>query len=81
MDDLTTLPEPAYDLIASRLVYQWMDGKTGFLNRVRQLLAPGATGWTVTKIAGRRTATDPALLGPSISPADAEVLTLSLIHI
>ncbi|MFE3581322.1 class I SAM-dependent methyltransferase [Streptomyces vinaceus] len=75
IDDLTTLTEPAYALITSRLVYRWMDDKTGFLNRVRRLLAPGGTVWIVTEIAGRRTTTDPALLGLGISPADAELLT------
>ncbi|MFC9585808.1 class I SAM-dependent methyltransferase [Streptomyces yangpuensis] len=74
-DDLTTLPEPAYALITSRLVYRWMEDKPGFLDRVRQLLAPGGTFWAVTEIAGRRTTTDPALLGLGIWPADAELLT------
>ncbi|MFB7591955.1 class I SAM-dependent methyltransferase [Streptomyces sp. NPDC056169] len=73
--DLTTLPDPAYALIACRLVYRWMDDKRSFLDRVHRLLAPGGTFWVVTEIAGRRTTTDPALLGLGISPADAELLT------
>ncbi|MET9374056.1 class I SAM-dependent methyltransferase [Streptomyces sp. NPDC002992] len=72
--DLTTLPDPAYALITCRLVYRWMDDKAGFLGRVRRLLAPGGTFWVVTEIAGRRTTTDPALLGLGISPSDAELL-------
>ncbi|MEU0715630.1 class I SAM-dependent methyltransferase [Streptomyces lavendulocolor] len=74
-DDLTTLPEPAYALVTCRLVYRWMDDKSGFLDRVRQLLAPGGTFWVVTEVAGRRTTTDPDLLGLGIPPADAELLT------
>ncbi|MEU6210867.1 class I SAM-dependent methyltransferase [Streptomyces sp. NPDC047023] len=73
--DLNTLPEPAYALITSRLVYRWMDDRAGFLHRVRRLLAPGGTVWIVTEIAGRRTTTDPALLEVGISPAEAELLT------
>ncbi|MGW0469277.1 class I SAM-dependent methyltransferase [Streptomyces sp. NPDC003027] len=74
-DDLIALPDTAYALITSRLVYRWMDDKPGFLDRVRRLLAPGGTFWVVTEIAGRRTTTDPALLGLGIPPADAELLT------
>ncbi|MGW0120555.1 class I SAM-dependent methyltransferase [Streptomyces sp. NPDC003327] len=72
--DLTTLPDPAYALITCRLVYRWMDDKPGFLSRVRHLLAPGGTFWVVTEIAGRRTTTEPSLLGLGIPPADAELL-------
>ncbi|MFG3348727.1 class I SAM-dependent methyltransferase [Streptomyces sp. NPDC048018] len=72
--DPTTLPDPAYALITCRLVYRWMDDKAGFLGRVRRLLAPGGTFWVVTEIAGRRTTTDPALLGLGIPPTDAELL-------
>ncbi|MGZ2361669.1 class I SAM-dependent methyltransferase [Streptomyces sp. 372A] len=73
-DDLAALPDAAYTLITCRLVYRWMDDKPGFLSRVSRLLAPGGTFWVVTEIAGRRTSTDPALLGLGISPADAELL-------
>ncbi|MET9952812.1 class I SAM-dependent methyltransferase [Streptomyces sp. NPDC006339] len=72
--DLDTLPDPAYALITCRLVYRWMDDKPGFLGRVRRLLAPGGTFWVVTEIAGRRTTTNPALLGLGIPPTDAELL-------
>ncbi|MFJ8300148.1 class I SAM-dependent methyltransferase [Streptomyces sp. NPDC094447] len=73
--DLTALPDAAYSLITCRLVYRWMDDKSGFLSLVRRLLAPGGIFWVVTEIAGRRTTTDPALLGLGIPPADAELLT------
>ncbi|MFD6247804.1 class I SAM-dependent methyltransferase, partial [Streptomyces roseolus] len=72
--DLATLPDAAYALITCRLVYRWMDDKPGFLSRVRRLLAPGGTFWVVTEIAGRRTTTEPSLLGLGIPPADAELL-------
>ncbi|QGZ51985.1 methyltransferase domain-containing protein [Streptomyces sp. QHH-9511] len=74
-DDLTALPEPAYAVITCRLVYRWMDDKAAFLSRVRQLLARGGVFWVVTEITGRRTTTDPALLGLGITPAKAETLT------
>ncbi|MFF8275782.1 class I SAM-dependent methyltransferase [Streptomyces lateritius] len=74
-DDLTALPEPAYAVITCRLVYRWMDDKAAFLSRVRQLRAPGGVLWAVTEITGRRTTTDPALLGLGITPAEAETLT------
>ncbi|WP_282693545.1 class I SAM-dependent methyltransferase [Streptomyces sp. CC208A] len=74
--DLTTVTDAAYALITCRLVYRWMDDKPGFLSRVRRLLAPGGTFWVVTEIAGRRTTTNPALLGLGISPSDAELLTV-----
>lgn len=74
-DDLTALPELAYAVITCRLVYRWMDDKAEFLNRVRQLLAPGGVFWVVTEITGRRTTTDPAVLGLGITPAEAETLT------
>ncbi|WP_333779062.1 class I SAM-dependent methyltransferase [Streptomyces sp. IBSBF 3136] len=73
-DDLRSLPDPAYAVVACRLVYRWMDDKPAFLYRVRQVLAPGATFWVVTEIAGRREAGDPRRhLG--IGPAEAEILT------
>lgn len=52
-----------------------MDSKPAFLNRVRELLAPGGTFWVITEIAGRRTSTDPALQGLGITPGDADLLT------
>ncbi|MEU5240931.1 class I SAM-dependent methyltransferase [Streptomyces lydicus] len=81
-DDLTTLPDPAYALITCRLVYRWMDNKSAFLSRVRELLAPGGTFWVITEIAGRRTSTDPALHGLGITSSDAELLTTgwSVVH-
>ncbi|MDF3140934.1 MULTISPECIES: methyltransferase domain-containing protein [unclassified Streptomyces] len=74
-DDLTALPESAFSVITCRLVYRWMEDKPTFLDRVRWLLAPGGTFWVVTEITGRRTTTDPALLGLCITPAEAETLT------
>ncbi|MFD7613071.1 class I SAM-dependent methyltransferase [Streptomyces sp. NPDC059828] len=74
-DDLTALPDPAYALITCRLVYRWMDNKPFFLDRVRQLLAPGGTFWCVAEITGRRATSDPVLQGLGITPADAELLT------
>ncbi|MFC9283671.1 class I SAM-dependent methyltransferase [Streptomyces collinus] len=72
--DLRSLPDAAYAVVACRLVYRWMDDKPAFLDRVRQLLAPGGTFWVVTEIAGRRDAGDPRRhLG--ISSAEAEILT------
>lgn len=74
-DDHNPLPDPAYALITCRLVYRWMDDKPAFLSRVRRLLVPGGTFWVVTEVTGRRTTTDPALLGLGINPAEAEILT------
>ncbi|MFF8476108.1 class I SAM-dependent methyltransferase [Streptomyces sp. NPDC015414] len=74
-DDHSALPDPAYALITCRLVYRWMDDKPAFLSRVRRLLVPGGTFWVVTEVTGRRTTTDPALLGLGINPAEAEILT------
>ncbi|MFF9157631.1 class I SAM-dependent methyltransferase [Streptomyces sp. NPDC014846] len=81
-DDLTALPDPAYKLITCRLVYRWMDNKPAFLSLVRQLLVPGGTFWVVTEVTGRRTTTDPALLGLGINPAEVEILTAgwSVVH-
>ncbi|WP_306326971.1 class I SAM-dependent methyltransferase [Streptomyces venezuelae] len=73
--DLSTLPDAAYALITCRLVYRWMDDKAGFLDRVRSLLAPGGVFWVVTEVEGRRKATEQALHGLGIPPADAELLT------
>ncbi|MEV8535201.1 class I SAM-dependent methyltransferase [Streptomyces sp. NPDC051211] len=73
--DLAALPESAFAVVTCRLVYRWMDDKRAFLDRVRQLLAPGGTFWVVTEITGRRTTTDPALLELAITPAEAETLT------
>ncbi|MFI9249909.1 class I SAM-dependent methyltransferase [Streptomyces sp. NPDC053069] len=73
-DDLSTLPDPAYAVVTCRLVYRWMDDKAGFLDRVRQVLAPGGTFWVVTELAGRRKENDPYRhLG--ITSAEAEILT------
>ncbi|WP_225839066.1 bifunctional 2-polyprenyl-6-hydroxyphenol methylase/3-demethylubiquinol 3-O-methyltransferase UbiG [Streptomyces sp. NK08204] len=81
-DDLTALPEPSFAVITCRLVYRWMDDKAAFLDHVRQLLTPGGALWVVTEITGRRTSTDPALLGLGITPAEAETLTAgwSVVH-
>ncbi|MET9959376.1 methyltransferase domain-containing protein [Streptomyces sp. NPDC006326] len=73
-DDLATLPDPAYAVVTCRLLYRWMDDKAAFLDRVRQILAPGGTLWVVTELGGRRADSDPhAYLG--ISTAEAELLT------
>lgn len=73
-DDLSTLPDPAYTVVACRLVYQWLDDKPAFLDRVRRVLAPGGTFWVVTEITGRREDSDPYQhLG--ITAAEAESLT------
>jgi len=58
-DDLGALPDPAYAVVTCRLVYRWMDDKAAFLDRVRQVLAPGGTFWVVTEIASRREPDDP----------------------
>ncbi|PZH06934.1 class I SAM-dependent methyltransferase [Streptomyces sp. NTH33] len=73
-DDLITLPDPAYAIVTCRLVYRWMDDKPAFLNRVRQVLAPGGTFWIVTELAGRREDSDP-LRHLGITAAEAETLT------
>ncbi|MBL1086163.1 class I SAM-dependent methyltransferase [Streptomyces actinomycinicus] len=73
-DDIATLPDPAYAVVACRLVYRWLDDKPAFLDRVRHVLAPGGTFWVVTEVAGRRPASDPRKhLG--ITAAEAETLT------
>ncbi|MFE7330876.1 class I SAM-dependent methyltransferase [Streptomyces sp. NPDC057565] len=72
--NLDALPDPAYAAITCRLVYRWMDDKPFFLDRVRQLLAPGGCFWVVTEIAGRRKNTD-RLKGLGITAAEAETLT------
>ncbi|POX52828.1 class I SAM-dependent methyltransferase [Streptomyces sp. Ru72] len=73
-DDLGALPERAYAVVTCRLVYRWMDDKAAFLDRVRQVLAPGGTFWVVTELAGRREEGDPRKhLG--ITAAEAETLT------
>ncbi|GGM18042.1 hypothetical protein GCM10010129_72810 [Streptomyces fumigatiscleroticus] len=73
-DALGTLPHPAYAVITCRLVYRWLDDKPAFLDRVRQLLAPGGTFWVVTEVVGRRTVADPCeRLG--ITANEAETLT------
>ncbi|GGV08096.1 hypothetical protein GCM10010275_55360 [Streptomyces litmocidini] len=74
-DDVTVLAYPAYALITCRLVYRWIDDKAAFLDRIRRILAPGGVLWVVTEIAGRRTATNPALQKLGISPLDIELLT------
>ncbi|MFE1751840.1 class I SAM-dependent methyltransferase [Streptomyces anandii] len=73
-DDLGALPDPAYAVVACRLVYRWTDDKAAFLDRVRQVLAPGGTFWLVTELAGRRQADD-LYRHLGISPAEAEILT------
>ncbi|MFH8800890.1 class I SAM-dependent methyltransferase [Streptomyces sp. NPDC017936] len=73
-DDLSALPDPAYAVVTCRLVYRWSEDKPAFLDRVRQVLAPGGTFWVVTEVAGRRETGDPRQ-GLGISPAEAEVLT------
>ncbi|MFD5583328.1 methyltransferase, FxLD system [Streptomyces sp. NPDC127063] len=73
-DDLSALPDATYAVVTCRLVYRWMDDKAAFLDRVRQVLAPGGTFWVVTELAGRRKENDPYRhLG--ITPAEAETLT------
>ncbi|MEV5433054.1 methyltransferase, FxLD system [Streptomyces sp. NPDC052701] len=73
-DDLGALPDAAYAVVTCRLVYRWMDDKVAFLDRVRQVLAPGGTFWVVTELAGRREENDPYRhLG--ITPVEAETLT------
>lgn len=53
-DDLSHRLEPVYAAITCRLVDRWVDDKPSFLDRVRQLLAPGGRFWVVTEIEGRR---------------------------
>ncbi|MEU9446012.1 methyltransferase, FxLD system [Streptomyces sp. NPDC048304] len=73
-DDLSALPDAPYAVVTCRLVYRWIDDKAAFLDRVRQVLAPGGTFWVVTELAGRRKEDDPYRhLG--ITPAEAEILT------
>lgn len=73
-DDLSGLPDPAYAAITCRLVYRFITDKDGFLDRVRQLLAPGGIFWVVTELAGRRADDDP-LKSLGVTAADVELLT------
>ncbi|MEU1477170.1 class I SAM-dependent methyltransferase [Streptomyces sp. NPDC005760] len=73
-DDLNQLPDPAYAVVTCRLVYRFITDKGAFLDRVRQVLAPGGTFWVVTELAGRRTDDDP-LKSLGITAHDVELLT------
>ncbi|MGW0880314.1 class I SAM-dependent methyltransferase [Streptomyces sp. NPDC002671] len=73
-DDLSALPDPAYAVVTCRLVYRWMDDKPAFIDRVRQVLAPGGTFWVVTELAGRREDSAP-LKHLGITAAEAAMLT------
>lgn len=73
--DQADLPDAAYGVVTCRLVYRWMDDKAAFVDRVRQLLAPGGVFWVVTEVAGRRATADPALLKLGITAGDEELLT------
>ncbi|GAA5702524.1 ubiquinone biosynthesis O-methyltransferase, mitochondrial [Streptomyces avermitilis] len=72
--DLSTLPDPAYAVITCRLVVRFITDKDAFVDRVRQLLAPGGTFWVVTELADRRADDDP-LKSLGITAADVELLT------
>ncbi|GGZ68364.1 class I SAM-dependent methyltransferase [Streptomyces bluensis] len=75
-ENLSALPDPAYAIVTCRLAYRWMDDKPAFLDRVRQVLAPGGIFWVVTELGGRREDSDPNKhLG--ITVAEAETLTAS----
>ncbi|MGW5421625.1 hypothetical protein [Streptomyces sp. NPDC003943] len=65
------LPAPPRRPSANPLI----DDKPAFLDRVRRILAPCGVFWVVTKIAGRRTTTNPTLQKRGISPLEAELLT------
>jgi ubiquinone/menaquinone biosynthesis C-methylase UbiE len=73
-DDLNQLPDPAYAVVTCRLVYRFITDKGAFLDRVRQVLAPGGTFWVVTELADRRTDDDP-LKSLGITAHDVELLT------
>ncbi|WP_331753362.1 class I SAM-dependent methyltransferase (plasmid) [Streptomyces sp. NBC_00637] len=73
-DDLSSLPDPAYALITCRLAFRFITDKGAFLDRVRQLLAPGGTFWVVTELAERRADDDP-LKSLGITTSDVELLT------
>lgn len=73
-DDLSELPDPAYAVITCRLVFRFITDKGAFVDRVRQLLAPGGIFWVVTELADRRADDDP-LKSLGITAADVELLT------
>ncbi|MFD9499895.1 class I SAM-dependent methyltransferase [Streptomyces sp. NPDC060035] len=73
-DGFNALPDLAYAAITCRLVYRWMDDKPAFLDRMRQLLAPGGCFWVVTEIEGRREDSN-GLERLGITGAEAEILT------
>lgn len=71
-DDPADLPEPAFILITSRLVYRWARDKPAFLSRIRRLLSPGGTFWVGTSVhSPRHGGAKPW----EISAADVELLT------
>ncbi|WP_329303915.1 class I SAM-dependent methyltransferase [Streptomyces sp. NBC_00659] len=71
---LSELPDLAYAVITCRLVFRFITDKGAFMNRVRQLLAPGGTFWVVTELANRRAEDDP-LKSLGITAPDVELLT------
>ncbi|MFI6277905.1 methyltransferase domain-containing protein [Streptomyces sp. NPDC050988] len=73
-DDLSELPEPAFAVITCRLVYRFISDKGAFVDRVRQLLAPGGTFWVVTELAERRADND-RRKSLGITASDVELLT------
>ncbi|MER5795808.1 class I SAM-dependent methyltransferase [Streptomyces sp. NPDC001980] len=73
-DDLSELSDPAYPVITCRLVFRFITDKGAFVDRVRQLLAPGGIFWVVTELADRRADDDP-LKSLGITASDIELLT------